>query len=206
MNVRLLAAALIPLAAGSTAVIAAPATSPLSQVADHLRTVDTMTADFVQTDRNGRALSGTLTLKRPGRIRFQYQAGVPLLVVGDGKALTMIDYSVKQVSRWPIADSPLGILLDPSRNLTRFARLLPQNDDRVLLVEAKDPQHPEYGTITIAFARLAGAPAGLMLRGWSVLDAQGNRSTIQLSHQRFNVAVDDRAFRWTDPRPQGPRR
>ncbi len=185
------------------AVIAAPAPAPLSQVTDHLRAVDTMTADFVQTDRNGKSLTGKLTLKRPGRIRFQYEKGVPLLVVGDGKALTMIDYSVKQVSRWPIGNSPLGILLDPSRDLGKAARVLPQVDDRILLVEAKDPKHPEYGTITIAFARLPSAPAGLMLRGWSVLDAQGNRSTIQLSNQRFNVAVDDKSFRWTDPRPRG---
>ena len=186
------------------AVIAAPAT-PLSQVSDHLRAVDTMTADFTQTDRNGKAVTGTLTLKRPGRIRFQYEKGVPLLVVGDGKALTMIDYSVRQVSRWPIGNSPLGILLDPSRDLSKAARVLPQDDARILLIEAKDPQHPEYGTITIAFARVPTAPAGLMLRGWSVLDAQGNRSTIQLANQRFNIAVDDRTFRWTDPRQQGPR-
>ncbi|WP_156681721.1 LolA family protein [Sphingomonas profundi] len=187
-------------------VSAQPAPSPLADVSAHLRAVDTMTAAFTQTDRNGKSLTGTLTLKRPGRIRFQYQAGVPLLVVGDGKALWMIDYSVKQVSRWPIGNSPLGILLDPSRDLTRFARALPTTDPRVVLVEARDPKHPEYGTITIAFARVAGAPAGLMLRGWSVLDAQGNRSTIQLSGQRFNVPVEDRAFRWTDPRQQGPRR
>ncbi|WP_238995624.1 LolA family protein [Sphingomonas solaris] len=184
--------------------IAAP--SPLAQVSDHLRAVETMTANFVQTDRNGKAIGGTLTLKRPGRIRFQYQKGVPLLVVGDGKALTMIDYSVKQVSRWPIGNSPLGILLDPSRDLGQAAQVLSQPDPRVLVIAAKDPKHPEYGTITIAFARLAGAPAGLMLRGWTVLDAQGNRSTIQLTDQKFNVPVPANAFRWDDPRQQGPRR
>ncbi len=204
LNPRLIALA-AALAEPAAIHAAAPTAQSLSQVSDHLRAVNTMTADFIQTDRNGKSLTGTLTLKRPGRIRFQYQKGVPLLIVGDGKALTMIDYSVRQVSRWPIGNSPLGILLDPSRDLTRFARLIPQDDDRVLLVEAKDPKHPEYGTITIAFARLAGAPAGLMLRGWSTLDAQGNRSTLQLTNQRFNVAVDDKAFRWTDPRPAGPR-
>lgn len=188
------------------AALAAPAPSPLADVSAHLRAVETMTANFVQTDRNGKSLTGTLTMKRPGRIRFQYQKGVPLLIVGDGKALTMIDYSVKQVSRWPIGSSPLGILLNPSRDLGSAATIVPQADPRVLLIAAKDPKHPEYGTITIAFARMAGAPAGLSLRGWTVLDAQGNRSTVQLSDQRFNVPVADSSFRWTDPRQQGPRR
>jgi outer membrane lipoprotein-sorting protein len=53
-----------------------------------LRAISTMRADFVQTDRNGQRLTGTLTLQRPGKIRFQYQPGVPLLIVSDGAALT----------------------------------------------------------------------------------------------------------------------
>jgi outer membrane lipoprotein-sorting protein len=200
------AAILSPL--GAAVLAPAPALAqpaPLAQVQQHLRAVDTMVADFVQTDRMGKSVSGTITLKRPGRIRFQYQKGVPLLVVGDGKALTMIDYSVKQVSRWPIGNSPLSVLLDPNRDLSRFARVLPASDPRALLVEARDPKHPEYGTITIGFARAASAPAGLMLQGWSVLDAQNNRTTVRLSNQRFNLPVSDKAFRWSDPRPQGPR-
>jgi outer membrane lipoprotein-sorting protein len=164
-----------------------------------------MTADFVQTDRMGKSLSGKLTLKQPGKIRFQYQPGVPRLIVGDGKALTMIDYSVGQVSRWPIGNSPLDILLNPSKDISRFAHVLPSDgDDRRLLVQARDPKHPEYGTITLAFARMPAAPGGLMLQGWTVLDAQNNRSAIMLSNQRFNGPVSDKTFLWNDPRPQRP--
>src|SRR3546814_9023656 len=69
----------------------------LKQVSAYIRAVKTMTADFTQTDRNGRTLSGKLTLKQPGKIRFEYQKDVPLLIVGDGKSLTMIDYEVSKV-------------------------------------------------------------------------------------------------------------
>jgi outer membrane lipoprotein-sorting protein len=148
---------------------------------------------------------GTLTLKRPGKVRFQYRPGVPLLVVGDGKALTMIDYQVAQVSRWPIGNSPLSVLLNPNADLSRFARVLPSIDPSLVTVQARDPKHPEFGTISIAFVRSPSAPAGLMLGGWTVVDAQNNRSTVRLSNQRFNVPVSDKAFAWRDPRPQGPR-
>ena len=186
--------------------LAAPAAAApgLAEVQAHLRAVTTMTADFTQTDRAGKTVTGTLTLKRPGRIRFQYQAGVPLLIVGDGKALTMIDYQVRQVSRWPIGNSPLALLLDPDRDMSAFARLLPNAPAGRLLVEGRDPRHPEFGTITIVFGERPSAPGGLMLAGWTVLDAQGNRSAVTLSHQRFNVAVDDGAFKWRDPRPHSP--
>ena len=184
-------------------VLAAPAAAAdLAQVQAHLRTVTTMTADFAQTDRNGKTLTGTLSLKRPGRIRFQYQPGVPLLIVGDGKALTMIDYQVAQVSRWPIGNSPLAILLDPSRDISRYARIVPGAGPGRMLVEGRDPGHPEFGTITIGFSIVPSAPGGLVLAGWTVLDAQGNRSTVVLSNQRFNRSISDRTFIWRDPRPQ----
>lgn len=200
--VAIAAAAVI---AASVAIPAAAQTGDLGMVQAHLRALTTMTADFVQTDRTGKRLTGRLTLKRPGRIRFQYEAGVPILIVGDGRALVFVDYSVRQVQRYPIGNSPLGVLLDPTKDLSRIARVLTGNDPRLVLVEARDPKRPEYGTITLAFARDAGAPAGLRLQGWDALDAQNNRTSIRLSDQRYNGVVADSAFAWRDPRPHGPR-
>ena len=196
---------LLPLAAlvAVASPVAAQTGTDLAAVQRAIAGIDSMTAAFSQTDRNGQVLTGTLTLKKPGKIRFQYQKGVPLLIVGDGKALTFIDYSVKQVQRWPIGSSPLGVLLDPGRDISRYAKIVPSSNPAVLSVEAYDPKHPEYGRITLVFARSAAAPGGLMLQGWSALDTQGNRTTIRLSDQKFNVPVADSAFRWTDPRRQG---
>jgi outer membrane lipoprotein-sorting protein len=173
----------------------------MAAVSAHLKNVVTMTAAFSQTDRSGKTLTGTILLKRPGKIRFQYQKGVPLLIVGDGKALTFVDYSVKQVQRWPIGNSPLGVLLDSNKDISRFARLVPNDDSRLVIVEAQDKKHPEYGITTLAFVKNGGAPGGLMLEGWVTLDSQGNRTIIRLSGQKFNISVNDQAFRWSDPRP-----
>lgn len=175
----------------------------LALVQRHLRALTTMTADFAQTDRNGKTLTGVLTLKQPGRIRFQYEKSVPLLIVADGGALTFVDYSVKQVQRWPVKNSPLGVLLDPSRDIGRYARLSAGVDPRLLSVEANDPKHPEYGQITLVFARDAGGPAGLALQGWVTLDSQNNRTTVRLSDQHFGGNISDNAFRWNDPRTTG---
>lgn len=191
------------LAAMSVVLAAAPAAAQsgdLGAVQTHLRSVETMTAAFTQSDRNGKVLTGTLTLKKPGRIRFQYEKGVPILIVGDGKALWFLDYSVGQKQRWPIANSPLGVLLNPNRDMARFASVVPGGDPRIVSVEARDPKHPEYGRITLVFARQASAPAGLMLQGWVALDSQGNRTTIRLTGQRFNAPVTDNAFRFNEPR------
>ena len=182
---------------------AAAQLAPLAQVTSHLQAVDTMTANFSQTARRGQVLSGVLTLKRPGRLRFQYQQGVPMLIVADGKRLSVIDYETKRVDSWPIGNSPLGILTSANPDLSRIAKVV-RNDGQSLIVEARDPKKPQFGTITLAFAKGRG-PAGLTLEGWTVLDAQNNRTTVRLSNQRFNVAVADSAFHFEDPRRRGPK-
>ena len=177
----------------------APAAT-LAQAVSALRGISTMTADFTQTDRNGQRVSGVLTLKRPGKIRFQYERGVPMLIVSDGRSLNMIDYEVRQVQRWPIGNSPLGALLDPNRDVSRFGTLQPTTDPNVVSIEVRDRAHPEYGVITLIFVHKASAPGGLELTSWVALDSQNRRTTIRLSNQRYGAAVADSAFRWTDPR------
>ncbi|MBA3837803.1 MAG: outer membrane lipoprotein carrier protein LolA [Sphingomonas sp.] len=188
------------LGAALVAMPAAAAVDGLPLVKAHLAAVDTMTADFEQIDRVGKSVRGVLTLKKPGKIRFQYEKGVPYLIVADGKSLWFLDYQVGQKQRWPIANAPLGILLDPTKDATRFAKTVDTGDPRIVSVEASDPRHPEYGRITMVFARIAGAPGGLMLQGWVALDAQNNRTTVRLANQRFNIAIADNAFRFNEPR------
>ena len=209
LRLRVLGLAAVPLAVAAAVAPAAlraqAARTGLAQVQAHLRAVQTMTAAFTQTDRRGRALSGTLAIKRPGRVRFDYGRSANMLIVGDGRALVFLDYEVGQRQRWPISDSPLSVLLNPNQDLSRFARVV-QDDTQTLLVEARDPRRREFGTITIGFNKVAGAPGGLVLQGWNTRDAQNNLTTIRLSNQRFNVPVADSAFTYRNPTRRGPRR
>lgn len=202
---RPLAALSLAFAAASPAMLVAPTVaqaqaSDIDRAVAALRGVTTLRANFTQTDRSGQSVSGVLTMKQPGRIRFQYQKGVPLLIVGDGRALTMIDYEVRQVQRWPIGNSPLGALLDPKKDVARFAKQLPTGDPGVISLQVRDPKHPEYGTITMIFVRNGAAPGGLQLDSWVALDSQNKRTTVRLSGHQYGVAVNDSTFRWTDPR------
>ena len=176
--------------------------SKLDQAVAALRGISTLQADFVQTDRSGQRVRGVLSLKRPGRIRFQYEKSVNMLIVSDGKALTLIDYDVRQVQRWPISNSPLGALLDPRRDVARFGKLMPTQNPDVISVEVRDAKHPEYGVITLIFVRDAAAPGGFELTTWVALDSQNQRTTVSLSNHRYGAPIGDSTFRWTDPRPR----
>ena len=181
---------------------AAPATAQngsLAQVEQSLSATQSMTASFVQTDQRNRSVRGNLQLKRPGKIRFEYGGGANMLLVANGRSLTFVDYDVGQKSSWPIAKSPLSVLLSPQPDLGRIARLLPTSDPRVVLVRARDSRRPEFGTLILAFVKSGSAPGGLLLEGWTAIDAQNKRTKVTLTNQRYNVAVPESAFTFREP-------
>lgn len=190
-----------PAALMTTTPAVAQARGDLALAVAALRSISTMRANFVQTDRNGKQLGGTMTLKRPGKIRFQYQKGVPFLIVADGSALTFIDYQVRQVQRWPIGSTPLGAIIDPRRDVARFGKLQPVSSPNIVSVEVRDRGHPEYGIITLVFVRKASAPGGLELASWAALDSQNTLTRVDLSNHQYGLAVSDGTFRFNDPRP-----
>ena len=189
-----LACALLPAMVATSAVAAE---SPdLAKLRAHIGSVQTMSANFVQTDARGRSAAGTLQLKRPGRVRFQYGSN-DLLLVADGTRLTFVDYQVGQKSSYPLAKTPLGPLLSASADFNGKAQVLPSNDPRVVVARARNSS---YGQLTLAFLRSAAAPGGLQLYGWTAIDPQGRRTTVKLSNVRYNVAVPDSAFTYAEPK------
>ena len=194
-----LARALAPVAIVAMAAPAQAQTTDISKVEAHLAQVQSMTANFRQTDQKGRSSAGTLQLKRPGRIRFEYSGG-DLLLVGTGGKLWFLDYTVGQSNNWSLSKTPLGILLSANPDIRRIAKIMPQSDPRILLVRARDARRPEFGTLILAFVRSPGSPGGLMLEGWTAIDAQNKRTTVKLDNQRYNVGVPDSAFSFTMPK------
>ena len=194
------ARALAPVAIAGVAVAAAADSPDMAKLKAHLGSGQTMTANFVQTDARGRAAAGTLQLKKPGKVRFQYGSN-DLVLVANGKTLTMVDYQVGQKSSWPLNRTPLGVLLSGSPDLKGRAQIIPSNDPRVVSVRARDPS--QYGSLTLVFLRSASAPGGLQLYGWTAIDAQNRRTTVKLSNVRYNVAVPESAFSYDPPKKRG---
>jgi outer membrane lipoprotein-sorting protein len=192
------ARALAPVAMLAAAAPAAAKESPdMARLSAHITSVQTMTANFVQTDARGRSAAGTMQMKRPGKIRFQYGSG-DLLLVADGRNLNMMDYQVGQKSSWPLNRTPLGVLLSGSPNLKGRAQIVESKDPRVVTVRARDPS--QYGSLNLVFIRSASAPGGLQMYGWTAIDAQQRRTTVKLSNVRYNVAVPESAFTYAQPK------
>ena len=142
----------------------------LTRLKAHIAAVQTMTANFTQTDARGRSAAGTLQLKRPGSVRFQYGSG-DLLLVANGKTLTFIDYQVGQKSSWPLGRTPLGSAAFELPRLQWQGRDPAERRSRASW--SPEPANTgQYGQLTLAFLRSASAPGGLQLYGWTAIDPQ----------------------------------
>ena len=175
---------------------AAAGPADMTRLGEHIRSVRTMTANFSQIDARGRSVGGSLQMKRPGKVRFQYGSG-DLLLVADGKTLWYLDYQVGQKNSWPLGKTSLGVLLSNSPNLKGRAQIVPSSNPQIVSVRARDPA--QYGSLTLVFMRSASAPGGLQLYGWTALDAQNKRTTVKLANVRYNVAVSEGAFTFKNP-------
>jgi len=184
---------------------AAQSSSQLDRAVRALRGITTLRADFTQSDRSGQTVSGTLTIKNPGRIRFEYSQDVNMLVVSNGSTLTMVDYDVQQVERYPVRNSPLGALLDPDRDVARYGTVVPSNSAGVVSIAVNDPDRPEFPQMTLIFVEKGSAPGGLELVSWVALDAQNTRTTVRLRNHRYGMSVSNSAFTYRDPRSAGRR-
>jgi outer membrane lipoprotein-sorting protein len=190
------ARALVPVAMIAATALAATPSPDLARLKEHIASVQTMTANFSQTDARGRTQTGTMQLKRPGKVRFEYAGNDPL-IVADGKNLIFLDYEVRQKSVFPLSKTPLGPLLSSSPDFNGKAEVLPSNDPRVVVARARKTS---YGQITLAFLRSASAPGGLQLYGWTAIDPRGQRTTVKLTNVRYNVAVPESAFTYAEPK------
>ena len=192
------ARALVPAA---MVVLAAPTSAAdstdMAHLKAHIAGVHTMTANFTQTDSRGRISTGKMVLERPGKVRFEYGTG-DLLLVANGKTLTLLDYQVGQKSSWPLNRTPLGVLLSSSPDLKGRAQIVPSGNSNVVSVRARDPA--QYGSLTLVFMRSGAAPGGLQLYGWTAIDGQNRRTTVKLSDVRYNVGVSPSAFTYADPK------
>ena len=148
----------------------------IARIQDTLNAVTTLKGRFQQIAPDGRRSTGVVWLDRPGRMRFEYDKPSPLLLVaGDGR-LVFTDSALKQTTEIPLDKTPLGLLLRPQLSLsgdvtaTGFRR-----GNGMLQVTLVRSASPSDGSLTVFMTE-----APLALRGWSVVDAQGRETRIDL--------------------------
>ena len=163
----------------------------LQQAQDYLNGVRSLRARFQQVSSTGNQAMGTIYMRRPGRMRIEYDPPADLLVVANGSYVVYEDGELEQVSYIGLGDTPLGILLRDEVKLSDPAITVMGMHRRAGMIEVDivETDAPGQGTLTLVFAENP-----LELRSWRVRDAQGVEIAVTLLRPRFNLDLDGDLF------------
>lgn len=163
----------------------------LTEISRYLNSFQTASGAFTQINDDGTISQGRIMIKRPGRVRFEYQPPEDMLVVSNGDTVGIIDGKSNEGPQgYPLNRTPLSIILARNVDLTR-ARMVTghSSDGKTTTVRAQDPEHPEYGNIELVFT---ASPTEL--RQWVINDSAGAKTTVILGDLKTGVRLGNDSF------------
>lgn len=200
------AAALIlgaPVAAGlkqapATPAVSAPAAAPmtaaertkiLKSAASSLAAVKTARGNFEQYSPDGSFSTGQFALSRPGKVRFDYDDPVPLVLVADGTTVAIQDSELETTDRVPLSSTPLSLLLSDKLDFEKQAEVIDvRRTGETTNITVRDKSGEMDGTLTIVLA------ADNALTGWRTVDANGGRTSVMLTKVETGAKLNPRLF------------
>ncbi|GGG71218.1 outer-membrane lipoprotein carrier protein [Salipiger pallidus] len=149
----------------------------LGQISQYLNTIQSAKSPFTQINGDGTISTGTVFIKRPGKVRFEYNPPEESLVLAWSGAVYIFDRKTRgQPETYPLSQTPLSIILARNVNLGQAGMVTGHSfDGTATTVTAQDPRHPEYGSIQMKFT---GNP--VELRQWIIRDGGGETTTVVL--------------------------
>jgi len=162
--------------AASSAALSAADQADVARVEAYLNGIKSIKSRFVQVSPEGGLSAGGFWLRRPGRLRFEYDPPVPYLILANTIWLIFYDAELGQPQHWPINETPLGVLLADTISLSESTDIeaVSRSNGR-LAITLRHKTRPEDGTISLIFS-----DKPLILRQWRIIDAQGQPTTVTL--------------------------
>ena len=166
------------------------------EIENYINSIRTLQARFVQSNPNGSILQGTLYVRRPGRMRFQYDPPSQLKIVADGTQVTMWDPATHDFGQWPIGWTAASFLVKEPLKLSGdlTVQSLNRNADGLIEATIVQTRKPQEGKVIVRFAENP-----MTLRGWSIVDNRGNKVDVALTQVQTGVQLADSLFKYDGP-------
>jgi outer membrane lipoprotein-sorting protein len=156
----------------------------------YFNSFQSLRGDFTQISPKGQATRGVLSLAKPGNIRFDYAPPNPLLIVSDGKWLTIMNRTKQKGDQVPLKSTPLRLIVAPKIDLLAEANILAfEQADGLTTVALSDKKGSLGGHIILTFDETSNE-----LQQWVVVDGKGRRTTVQFANLEKNVKFDKKIF------------
>ncbi len=167
--------------------------SQMQEIESYLNGIYSLEADILQTDSYGNLTSGTIKLKKPGKLRIEYDDGkADHIILASNGVLAIIDYgSNSEPLRYPIDETPLKYLSDKDLNLLDPAiktKLLAS--ENYIELEITDVEK-SLGLSTIVL-KFAANPISIV--GWEIPVNNTQKTKIILENLKINPEIMDDLF------------
>ncbi len=172
------ATAMAPAPAATSGTLDDKQTATLKEVSKYFNDLKHMKGAFNQTNADGKKMRGKFFIKQPGKFRFDYGSGSKMIIVSDGKNLSVQDLDLKTDSSWELDRTPFRLLLRKDVDLIRDAAVLEVQDvDDLIIVSVQDKSPETPGRIKL----FLGKKPALELKEWVTTDAQGIDTRIEIA-------------------------
>ena len=177
----------------------------VAKIEKYLHDLKSMKARFTQTAPNGEKTSGVFYMKRPGKMRFEYDPPVEDFIVADGLFIYFYDSVMEHQSSTAIGNSLADFILRDNIRLSGDIKILDIKEgmidkDKSLEVTLTQTADPGAGNLTLIFRQKP-----MQLVSWVIHDAQGLTTTVALWESHSNIHIEDESlFRFRDPKMARP--
>ena len=133
---------------------------------------------FVQTSADSKRQRGRFYISRPGRFRFEFNLPSKVVIISDGRYISIQDRDLNTDDRWELSYTPFSALLQKDVDLLRDTRILEaRQSDNTIVIAFEDRSGETSNRITLF---LTATPEA-QVKGWIVKDAQGLETRIDLT-------------------------
>ncbi len=83
----------------------------LTKIENYLNNLHSLKANFIQMASNGGTAEGKVYISKPSKLRMEYTAPEPLLIVGNGDYIIYYDKELDQITNIDYKDIPATVIL-----------------------------------------------------------------------------------------------
>jgi outer membrane lipoprotein-sorting protein len=161
------------------------------EIADFINSYKNLQGEFTQVGPTGRVSKGVFYLSKPGKMRFEYAAPNPFIIVSDGNWVVVKNRSKNKADEYPLSQTPLRLVLSDKINLFKETNILNvEQADGLTTVTLEDRKKLVPGHLILVFDQNNKA-----LQQWVVVDGKGRRTTVRLEKLEAGIAADPKLFK-----------
>ena len=155
-----------------------------------IKNISTLQAEFTQISSDGSYAIGKLYFRRPFQMRLEYNVEKPFNLITTRNLLIVDEPENKQITNYPLSETPLAFLLEEDFSLTANEFLTQSMIHNGLAeISLRKETGDRAGELILLFE-----PNQMNLRGWKIIDAMGVKTKVTLQNEIYGGDLPNKLF------------